>query len=169
MFIQSFGLYYSRKAVISRLRAKMTSWLGSDVVQYGNKLTHDGSQVIPNKENLVIELRKNEQDASLTVTPALKDGNDVRLMIPMTLVKDQVVPIHSSDERRYLWKLENTNFMGIDREESDHLCFNFKAPIDAEHEKYLHELVKNAVLLADFDVEEIEVRVKPEIICVDDL
>lgn len=154
MFISFFDLYWSRKAVISRLRARYVEKHGQKYVVCGHKLSKDGKRVVPNTDNLVIEVIKNGIQESITVTPHFDNAEHVTVMLPLSLVKDQLKPVQENP-KKCVWRPDGDKSIWVFKQE-EHIALRFRPPFDQSKEELLHFLVDAAYMQVDSEPDEDE-------------
>jgi len=179
MFIRFYELEYSRKAVISRLRRELIGFYGEHHIRFGHKLQRVGPkrhEIVQNKDNLVIDMHKNGEEVSITVTPFLGDSRCITVMVPKVLIPIQFRPTLDSESMKTTWITgKGKNVLGYDQKDNGHLMFIVRAPLNHEKESHLRFVVKNACDLGDDsedesdsdDVIETGSEPAPEIIDVD--
>lgn len=154
MFVRLYDLYWSRESLISRLRARYAPWHGEQNVLYGHRLSKDGKQILPERRNLVIELCKDGEPVSVTVTPGLNaDADNILVMVPLPLVKHQLQPVQGTDQK-CLWHAETKKVLVFKQEE--HIAFFITSPYDEKKEALLHFLVDVAFEQGDCEEDEEE-------------
>lgn len=151
MFIRFYELYYSREAMISRLRRALVRTLGREIVVYGRKFVQvfQYNAVVPNKDNLVINVRRDGKSMSITVTPWIEDPAHIQVMVPTALIKDQLRPVAGSQDK-FEWRTSGgKTFRGVDGDGNGHIRFVVRAPLGQFQEDTLLRVVEGAYEMAD--------------------
>lgn len=152
-FFQGFDAYYTRKAVISRLRELYKTIHYEEHVQHGHKLQKgaDGSyRVVPNEDNLVINLSKNNVAISITVTPSWITKNGIMILIP----KELCTALVRQENGKLLWLTEmGKRILATDDENDEHITLKLNPPFTHQKEELMQYILAEAFAQADVESE----------------